>query len=186
MAVSEFSLKALYEAIDAQRRARGLSWAAAALEINRGSAEGHPIAVSTIRGLATKSVGEGDGILGMLLWLGRSPESFIPGFPDANAERYHLPQVARHEVLRWDAKAIHAALNAERRARGWTWAQVAAELGRCTPGMLAHLSKGGRVGFPGVMRFVRWLDEPAAKFVSTSIHRLPVAERALVGVTRPR
>ena len=53
--------------------------------------EGHPIATSTITGLKDKAVGEGDGILAMLLWLRRTPESFVPGFEDADAERYRLP-----------------------------------------------------------------------------------------------
>src|SRR5262245_51408793 len=82
---ADFDLKALYEAPDEQRRLRQLSWAAAAREINRGHTEGHPIATSTITGLNSKRVGEGDGILGMLLWLRRAPESFIPGFEEADA-----------------------------------------------------------------------------------------------------
>jgi hypothetical protein len=30
--------------------------------------------------------------------------------------------------------------------------------------MLTNLSKGGRIGFPRVMRLVKWLDQPAAVF----------------------
>lgn len=45
-----------------------------------------------------------------------------------------------------------------------TWKQVAQEIGGCTPGMLTNLSKGSRVGFPGVLRLIRWLDQPAARF----------------------
>jgi hypothetical protein len=169
MAHTDFDLKALYEALDEQRRSRGLTWAAAAREIN-GIApgerpEGHPIATSTITGLKTKGFGEGDGILAMLLWLGRTPESFVPGFPDADAERFRLREgLSREQCLRWDAKKLHAALNAQRQDRHMTWSQVAQVIGGCTPGMLMNLAKGGRVGLPGVMRLVRWLDQPAAAF----------------------
>ena len=161
---TDFDLNALYHAIDEQRRTRGLTWAAATREINRFDTQGHPIATSTITGLEHKRAGEGDGILQMLLWLRRTPESFIPGFPESDAERFQLPAVTQEQVLRWDAKALHSALNEERQARGITWKDVARELGGVTPGMLTNLAKGGRVGFPGVMRLVRWLGQPAATF----------------------
>jgi hypothetical protein len=166
---ADFDLKALYEALDEQRRSRGLTWAAVAREVNRIApgehAAGHPIATSTITGLKTKGAGEGDGILAMLLWLHRSPESFIPGFEGADAERFRLREgLPREQCLRWDTKKLHAALNARRQDRRMTWRQVGQEVGGFTAGMLMNLSKGGRVGFPGVMRLVRWLDQPAAAF----------------------
>jgi hypothetical protein len=164
MADADFDLRTLYEALDEQRRARQLSWAAVAREINRGSKEGHPVATSTITGLKSKPAGEGDGILSMLLWLRRTPESLIPGYEDADAERFRLSEPGTGQALRWDTKALHAALNAQRQARGMTWKEVGQEIGGCTAGMLTNLAKGGRVGFPGVMRYVRWLDRPAAAF----------------------
>jgi len=160
----DFSLEALHEALDQQRRARGLSWAGATGEINRFKTSGHPIAISTITGLKKKAAGEGDGILQMLLWLCRTPESFVPGFVDAEAERFQLRQVHVEQTLRWDAKALHAALNAQREAGGMTWSQVAQELGGFTSAMLTNLANGGRVGLPGVMRIVGWLGRPAATF----------------------
>jgi hypothetical protein len=161
---AEFDLKALYEALDEQRRARDMSWTAVAREVNRFHTEGHPIATSTITGLKDKPVGEGDGILQMLLWLRRTPESFVPGFEGADAERYRLRELPREQILRWDTKALHSALNDQRQSRGMTWKQVAQEIGGFTPGMLTNLAKGGRIGFPGVMRIVRWLGQPAAAF----------------------
>ena len=158
-------LRALYEAIDERRCAQGMSWAETTRAINGYKTEGAPVATSTITGLKDKPVGEGDGILGMLVWLGRTPESFIPGIPDADAERYRLPEVANDHGLRWDTQAIHAALNAQRQEWKMTWKDVAQEFGRCTPGMLMHLSKGGRIGFPGVVRYALWVEQPAATFV---------------------
>ena len=160
-----FDLRTLYDALDEHRRSRGLSWAAATLEINRGATTGHPIAASTITGLKDKPVGEGDGILQMLLWLGRTPESFIPGFPDPDSERFRLPTPTAQQVLRWDVRALHAALDAQRRARGTTWAALAHEIGGVAPSTLTNLAKGGRIGFPSpVMRIVTWLDQPAVRF----------------------
>ena len=161
----DFNLKALYRALDQQRQARGLSWAAATLEINRGQTPGHPIAASTIRGLEQKPAAEADGVLQMLRWLDRTPESFVPGFADASAQRFQLPRVRDELTLRFNVPAIHAALEARRGARGISWTAVAREIGGFTPGMLTRLKHGSRIGFPGVMRIAAWLEEPASSFV---------------------
>lgn len=163
MADSDFDLKALYHALDEQRRLREMSWAAVTREINH-FAVGRPIATSTITGLKNNRLGEGDGILQMLLWLDRTPESFVPGNQEADTERFRLPELQRGQILRWDTKALHAALNAQRQARALTWTEVAQQVGGFTPGMLTNLAKGGRAGFPGVMRIVKWLGQPATTF----------------------
>ena len=105
----------------------------------------------------------------MLLWLGRTPEHFVPDIADADAERFRLPEVAADRILRWDTAALYAALNAERIARGLTWTAVARETGGCTPAMLTTLAKGGRIAFPLVMRIVRWLGRPAARFTRAAL-----------------
>jgi hypothetical protein len=166
--VADFDLKALYDALDQRRAALDMTWAAATRAINRHTTEGHPIATSTIAGLRTRAVAEGDGVLQMLLWLDRTPESFVPGVVEADAERYQLRRVAEPQVLRWDTKALYAAMDEHRRARGLTWKHVAREVGGFTPAMLTALAKGGRAGFPGVMRLVRWLDQPASSFTRIS------------------
>jgi hypothetical protein len=162
--IVKIAVKALYEALDEKRRALGMSWAAVTREVNRTRTTLRPIASSTITGLKDKFGGEGDGVLQMLLWLERTPESFIPGIPDAKAPRYQLPQPGPGQILRWDTKKLHAALNAKRLARGMTWNDLADEIFRHTPAMLTNLAKGGRVGFPHVMPIVLWLDQPAATF----------------------
>ena len=103
-------------------------------------------------------------MLQMLLWLERTPESFVPGHlqPDAEAAALALPESDR--VLRWNARALHAALEARRLERGLTWTQVANEIGGCAPASLTRLALGGRVALPPVMRIVGWLDRPAASF----------------------
>ncbi len=79
--ISDFDLRALFDALDAKRQERGLSWAELTREVNRFRTQGHPIAASSITSLRDKAVAEGDGVLQMLIWLDRSPESFIPSFP---------------------------------------------------------------------------------------------------------
>jgi hypothetical protein len=166
----DFSLRALYDALDARRAERGLTWAAVGREVNRHRTFMRPIAVSTISGLRTKTVGEGDGILQMLLWLERTPESFVPGIPDADDERFQLPALVRGQILRWDARRLFTELNVRRAERSLTWTDVAREIGLgYTPGMLTRMAKGGRLGFPHVMRLVGWLDRPAVDFTRISI-----------------
>jgi len=161
---ADFDLRALYDALDERRRSRDLTWAAVTAEVNRHRTRLRPIAQSTITGLKDKSGGEGDGILQMLIWLGRTPESFVPGIPDADAPRFQLPPLQRGQILRWDTRALFAALDARRHERGLTWVALARELRGFTPGMLTNLAKGTRIGFPRVMQLVRWLGEPAIAF----------------------
>ncbi len=141
-----------------------MSWSAVADEVNHLRTHMRPIAASTIAGLEHKPTGEGDGILQMLLWLRRTPESFVPGATDPASERFCRPQLETGRILRWDTRALFDALDEQRRVRQLTWTAVAREVRGFTPSMLMNLSKGGRIGFPRVMRLVRWLGQPAAVF----------------------
>ena len=169
MKKSDGFLAAVYAAIDAERTARGLSWRQVMAEINgrSGVADPHPIATSTVRGLATKAVAEGDGVLAMLRWLKRSPESFADGHGQADAPGECLPD-PRGQVLRFDTVKIHALLDARRLERGLTLQQVALEIGGTSSSSLTHLRKGGRTGFPGVLRIARWLHLPVAALTRLS------------------
>jgi hypothetical protein len=121
------------------------------------------MSASTVKGVGTRTVAEGDGVLAMLRWLNRTPESFMPG----HADGARLPEVPAGKVLRFDTRKMHAALEAQRVARGMTWEQVAKEVGLGASG-LKHLANGGRTAFPQVMRIVRWLGRPAAEFTRMS------------------
>jgi len=167
--MADFDLKALYDALDQRRASLDMTWAAATRAINRHATDGRSIATSTIAGLAKRAVAEGDGVLQMLLWLDRTPESFVPGFVGADGERYRLRRVADDQVLRWDTAALYAALDEQRHARGMTWKDVAGEVGGFAPAMLTGLAKGGRAAFPGVMRIVRWLGQPASSFTRIAL-----------------
>ena len=168
MSQPDFDLRALYDAIDERRRMRGLSWAAVAREMSRGAPPRPAIAASTISGLRDATPAEGDGVLQMLLWLGRAPESFIPGFPEVDAARCRLTDPGDGRILRWDPEAIHSALDAKRHAAGLTWQDLGRAIGGISPAMLTNLAKGGRVSFPGVMRIVRWLGQPATTLTRVS------------------
>lgn len=164
----DFDLRALYEALDVQRRSRQLTWTAATDEISRRETHSRPIAVSTITGLKSARTAEGDGILQMLLWLRRTPESFVPGMTDPQSECFLRPRLTTGQVLRWDTSALYSALRARAQEELLTWAEVARQARGFTPGMLSHLAKGSRVGFPRIMRLVRWLGQPAADFTRVS------------------
>jgi hypothetical protein len=168
MRPGDFSLRALYAALDAQRRARGLSWSAATREMNgqSGRPSGHRLSPSTVTGTRIRTVAEGDGVLQMLRWLKRTPESFVSGH-QASDGRGRLPEVPSHQTLRFDTRKVYEALEAQRVERQLTWAQVALEVG-VGPSSLTYLSHGGRTAFPQVMRIVRWLAKPAAEFTRTS------------------
>jgi hypothetical protein len=88
----DFDLQALYAALDEKRRASESSWNQVAHEINaqfREVPDHRPIATSTITRLKTAKI-SGAMPLQMLLWLDRTPESFVPEFGDAAAERFKL------------------------------------------------------------------------------------------------
>jgi hypothetical protein len=168
-AAGDFSLADLYGALDAERKKRALSWSEAARQMAResGNNSGHRLSVSTIIATRTAKVAEADGILQMLVWLGRTPESFVAGHPSSDSARFQLPKVPPHKVLRFDTKALHAAVDQQRRAQKLTWLQVADAIG-AGESALRHLAKGGRTSFPQVMRIVRWLKMPAADFTRAS------------------
>jgi len=162
---TDFDVEALHSAIEEQRIRRGMSWKAVAHEVNRAGEryDIHPISPSTISGLKNKTWGvEGDGVLQMLQWLDRSPESFVPGHPGATHPDARLPHVSRAQILRFDVPLIYSKLDALREARGLTWEQVAREIGGVTSEQLKNMCKRQRTGFPQVMRFARWLRCPAA------------------------
>jgi hypothetical protein len=160
-----FDMRAFHAALDAARQAKSLSWAELAAQTNRPFAgtTSIPIHPATLRDMLAKRSVTSAVVLQALAWLGRAPEGFLagpPSFPEAP-----LPESGPGHVLRFDTRAVHAALNAQREARGLSWAQVAAELPGFTPSMLTNLSKGPLIGFPRVMLLTQWLGRPAADFV---------------------
>lgn len=163
---SDFDIDALYAALDAERLARGMSWSELTRAINGlfKNVPASPISASTVTGMRGRRSLEGNGVLQMLVWLGRTPESFIRDRHEPPRPDEILPRVGDSRILRFDTPAIFAALDAQRAARGMAWRQVATEIGGINPAGLTRLANGGRVGFPDVMRIVEWLGRPAASF----------------------
>jgi hypothetical protein len=89
---SRFDARGLYEAIEAQRIQRGLSWRQVADEIWNQSAElnqrrrDHPISVSTLTGIVRRGDCTCQHALFVLRWLGRTPESFLSPSPNNNTD----------------------------------------------------------------------------------------------------
>jgi hypothetical protein len=155
-----FDVHALYTALDTERCLRQMSWKEVAREVGG-------VSPSTLTGMRTRGSVEGDGVLQMLRWLGRTPESFMPVYQAAAGEN-SLPQAGPSQTLRFDTKAIYAALDARRLERKMTWQQVANEIGEINASNLTRLAHGGRVSFPNVLRIFGWLGRPAASFIWVS------------------
>jgi len=112
-----FEMRAFHGALDAARRAGGLTWTELAAETNR-PLEGTtsiPIHPATLRGMLAKRSVTSAVVLQALAWLGRTPESFLAG-PPLFSETL-LPESGPGRVLRFDTRALYAALNAQRLAR---------------------------------------------------------------------
>ena len=124
--------------------------------------------MATIRGLENRREAEGDGVLQILVWLDRTPESFVPGIEDAQAARYRLRVVESNRILRFDTKAMHAALDQKRQATGATWKAMAAAIGVGSASPLTNLARGGRTGICNAVRISCWLGRPTADFTRVS------------------
>ncbi len=166
----EFDIAALFDALDAQRRNRALSWQGVAQQLWDQSAmlnaqrQDHPISASTLTGMAKRKDTTCQHALFMLRWLGRTPESFMRG-STADAMRTALPFVGPDQRLRWDLQKLYDALDSQRLERNLTWSQLAHEL-LCTPSQLTGIGRARfAIGMKLAMRIVSWLHRPARDFV---------------------
>lgn len=174
-----FDTPALYAALDCRRAELGLSWTGVARQMNEMSAElinrlraagrpYHPVSPSTLTILATRPQTGCQHALGMLRWLGRTPESFLTGKPDADDPKYALPQVGPDQGLRWALKLLWATMDEQRRAEDLTWAQLARVLS-CGPNQLSGLRNVRyAIWMDLAMRITQWTGRPAADFVYLS------------------
>ena len=71
MPTPHFDLRGLFEAVDAERTRRGLTWAALARDVG--------VAAATIRRFGEADDAEADGVLALLRWLGGAPEDHVVG-----------------------------------------------------------------------------------------------------------
>ncbi len=117
-ALHRFDLQRLLATLDAERQARGLSWVRLTTEINKPFAgtSSIPVSLATIRGIGSKSSVTSAVVLQILRWLRRTPESFLAAGEVAPQAEETLPDPGPLRILR--TRALHTALDAERRKRG--------------------------------------------------------------------
>jgi hypothetical protein len=169
-ALPVFDCDALFSALDAQRRDRGLGWYELADELWKQSAAlnaqrkaDHPLCGGAVSRLQTRGATSCQYGLFMLRWLGRAPEEFLTG-PVVDVGDVRLPRAGADSRLRWDLSELHAALNEQRQERNLTWAQLAQELD-CTPSRLTNLRTARLADMDLAMRVTQWLGQPAARFI---------------------
>jgi hypothetical protein len=168
-AVRDYDIRGLFDALDAQRVDRGLSWRGVADELWNLSAElnarrdDHPISPATLGGIAKRGATSCQHALFMLRWLSRAPESFVPGV--AASSEATLPPAGLDRRLRWDLADLYEALDSHRRALELTWPELARHL-RCTASQLTGLRTARfAIDMNLAMKIVQWLQRPAADFI---------------------
>lgn len=65
---------------------------------------------------------------------------------------------------RLDTRRLYGALDAQRRARGLSWRQLAEESG-VSPSLLSRMGNGHRPDLNGFIALVQWLGSPAEDFM---------------------
>jgi DNA-binding phage protein len=79
-----------------------------------------------------------------------------------------LVTIPNDNSWRFDARALYSALEAERRARGMSWQQVAIETG-VSATTLTRTKQGGRLEVDGTLAMVRWLGRTIESFTHAAI-----------------
>ncbi len=84
-----------------------------------------------------------------------------------------------------DVSALHAALDAERRAQGLSWRQLAQEVA-ISPSTLSRLANGHRPDVDAFAALIQWLGVPAEQFMTTKGANRDQHEPDLVAQVAPR
>jgi hypothetical protein len=165
--MNDFDAIALYEAMEAQRIDRGLSWRQVADQLWDQSRvlnerrDDHPISPSTLTGIAKRGDCTCQHALFILRWLERAPECFLL----APATGAALPAAGPDRRPRWNLAALYEALDARRRERRLAWVGLARQL-RCTASQLTGIRTARfAIGMKLAMRIVQWLERPASAFI---------------------
>ena len=67
-------------------------------------------------------------------------------------------------MRRFDAKALHSAIDQQRKHRKMSWAELAKEIG-VSASTLQRTKEGGRLEVDGMLAMVCWLNEKVETFV---------------------
>ncbi len=166
----DFDVRAMFDAMDTERRRRDLSWRDVAKEmwaqsdVLNARRVDHPISPSTLSGIAARGNCSCQHALFVLRWLGRAPEHFVvPSRPAARDEA--LPLAGADRRLRWNLEALYDALEQRREEHALSWRAVARQV-HCSESQLRGLrTVRYAIAMRLAMRIVTWLDRPAAAFI---------------------
>jgi hypothetical protein len=165
-----FDCGALFDALDAGRRERGLGWYELAdqlweqsSDLNARRSSDHPLCGGAVQRLQQRGATSCQYALFMLRWLHRAPEDFLTGAV-VDVGDVRLPEAGPDTRLRWDLKQVHTAVNDQRGEQDLTWAALAEEL-ECTPSRLTNLRTARLADMGLAMRLTQWLRQPAAAFI---------------------
>jgi len=143
-----FDSEALFRALDDARRERGLSWRELAAETG--------VDASTLRRTRSGRPMEADGVLAMVRVVGRAPEDF------AKRGSATAPPLKQG---RFDTQSLFAALDAQRRERGLSWADASREIGASSSSALRRPANGGRIDADLMLACTWWLGRFVDDFV---------------------
>jgi hypothetical protein len=150
----DFSWAALWEALETERNARGLSLTGMNNEIAW-------FGMGVLHGIRDAKGTTCQHVTGPLRWLDRSPESLTPGCADWSPTT--LPDWPGR-AIRWSLPTLQRVLDETRVARDLAWSDVAHELGWGTAAVrgIGRL----RYGIPMIyaMRIVQWTGRPSRTF----------------------
>lgn len=87
--------------------------------------------------------------------------------------------------MKVDVGALYAALDAQRRARGLSWRQLATEAG-VSASTLTRMAQGKRPDVDGFAALLSWLGIPAESFMRGGTREEPEAMAAISSLLRAR
>ena len=132
-------------------------------ELNRSRPKDHPLSPSTILNMSKRGNTTCQHAFIFLQWVGRSPESFLPGA--SRAFNRPVRQFGSDRRPRWHLRRLYDALNARRQELQMTWPEVAQELG-CTSNQLTGIRRARyATNMKLAMRIVQWVGQPSIDFI---------------------
>jgi hypothetical protein len=173
----ELDIPALRQALDEERRARGLSW----------QLVGKHLGIPTVRDMGGAGHIQGDAVVLILQWLRRRCDDFVVRREGRAAPWAHQDDLPGPPPLfaRFDTILLYAAMNRVREARKLTWPEVAAEVGT-NSGVIARFQKGGRINGQLMVVAAEWAGEPVEALLQPSQPFLGPARMDAGGAHRKR
>lgn len=155
----DFDVIALWEALDAQRQSRDMTWGQVSKTIGW-------MSKSTMDRMRERGTATCNHVLPMIQWVGRTPESFTVD-PDG-AVHEPLPDPEGRWRWWWHHHDLAAAVEAKRRELGLDWPGAASAMGIAGAADavkgIDRLRYGPPIGL--AMIAARWVQRSAASFLT--------------------